>query len=119
AGTPPGGILLEPEELVLDPDALILGAPEPAATPSAGTLVDELSEALRRAGSEAPPDLFQTPSTEAVGSKRAERTPLRLGPEAGEPEADLWKLVSPAQGEPAGSVEAAPRPAGSPRETAR
>jgi len=117
ARTPPGGILLEPEELVLDPDALILGTPEPAATPSAGTLVEELSEALRRAGSEPPPDLFQAPSTEAVGSKRAERTPLRLGPQTGESEADLWKLVSPTQAEPAGSFEAALRQVDSQLET--
>jgi len=117
ARTPPGGILLEPEELVLDPDALILGTPEPAATPSAGSLVEELSEALRRAGSEPPPDLFQAPSTEAVGSKRAERTPLRLGPQTGESEADLWKLVSPTQAEPAGSFEAALRQVDSQLET--
>ena len=109
ARTPPGGILLEPEELVLEPDALILGTPDPAQTPVAGTLVEELSEALRRAGSEAPPDLFQSPSTEAMGSKPAERTPLRLGPETGESEADLWKLVSGAPAEPAGSFEAALR----------
>ena len=105
--TPPGGIMLESEELVLEPDALILGAPEPAVTPAAGSLVEELSEALRRAGSDAPPDLFQSRSTEAVGSKPAERTPLRLGPEAGEGEADLWKLVSGTPSEPAGSFEAA------------
>ena len=109
ARTPPGGIMLEHEELVLEPEALLLGTPEPAPTPVAGTLVDELSEALRRAGSEAPPDLFRAPSTEAVGSKPAERTPLRLGPEAGEGEADLWKLVSGAPAEPAGSFEAALR----------
>jgi len=109
ARTPPGGILLEPEELVLDPESLILSGPEGEPTPAAGTLVEELSEALRRAGSEAPPDLFQAPSTEAVGSKRAERTPLRLGPEAAESEADLWKLVSGTPAEPAGSFEAALR----------
>ena len=109
ARTPPGGIMLESEELVLEPDALILGSPEPAVTPAAGNLVEELSEALRRAGSEAPPDLFQAPSTEAVGSKPAERTPLRLGPETGESEADLWKLVSGTPAEPAGSFEAALR----------
>jgi curved DNA-binding protein CbpA len=106
--TPPGGIMLE-SELVLEPEALILGTPEPAPTPVAGNLVEELSEALRRAGSEAPPDLFQSPSTEAAGSKHAERTPLRLGPETGESEADLWKLVSGAPAEPAGSFEAALR----------
>jgi tetratricopeptide (TPR) repeat protein len=103
ARTPPGGIRLESEELVLDPEALIL--PEPATTPAVGTLVDELSEALRRAGSEAPPDLFQAKATEAVGSRPAERTPLRLGPESGEGEADLWKLVSPTPAEQPGSFE--------------
>jgi curved DNA-binding protein CbpA len=107
ARTPPGGIMLESEELVLEPEALILGTPEPAVTPVAGNLVEELSEALRRAGSEAPPDLFQARNTEAVGSKPVERTPLRLGPEAAEPEADLWKLVSGTPAEPAGSFEAA------------
>jgi|GEM_PF-375457 curved DNA-binding protein CbpA len=108
ARTPPGGIRLESEELVLEPEALLLSGPEAAQTPVSGTLVEELSEALRRAGSEAPPDLFQAPSTEAVGSKRAERTPLRLGPDAGGEEADLWKLVSGTP-EPAGSFEAALR----------
>jgi len=109
ARTPPGGIVLEAEELVLEPEALILPEADHAPTPDAGTLVAELSEALRRAGSEAPPDLFQAPSTEAVGSKRAERTPLRLGPESGESEADLWKLVSGTQAEQPGSFEAALR----------
>jgi curved DNA-binding protein CbpA len=111
ARTPPGGILLESEELVLEPDALVLTDPGSAPTPSAGTLVEELSEALRRAGSEAPPDLWQSPSTEAVGSRPAERTPLRLGPESSraESEADLWKLVSPAPAEAPGSFEAALR----------
>ena len=55
------------------------------------------------------PGSFQARSTEAAGSKRVERTPLRLGPEASEPEADLWKLVSGAPAEPAGSFEAALR----------
>jgi tetratricopeptide (TPR) repeat protein len=55
------------------------------------------------------PELFQAPSTEAVGSKPAERTPLRHGPESGESDADLWKLVSGAQGEQPGSFEAALR----------
>jgi len=109
ARTPPGGVVLESEELVLEPEALMLSTPEGEPTPAAGTLVEELSEALRRAGSEAPPDLFQARSTEAAGSKRVERTPLRLGPEASEPEADLWKLVSGAPAEPAGSFEAALR----------
>jgi tetratricopeptide (TPR) repeat protein len=111
ARTPPGGIMLESEELVLEPDALLLTDPGSAPTPSAGTLVEELREALRRAGSEAPPDLWQSPSTEAVGSKPAERTPLRLGPESSgtESEADLWKLVSPAPIEAPGSFEAALR----------
>jgi curved DNA-binding protein CbpA len=106
--TPPGGIRLESEELVLEPEALLFSSPEAAQTPVAGNLVEELSEALRRAGSEAPPDLFQSPSTEAVGIKPAERTPLRLGPDAGGEEADLWKLVSGTP-EPAGSFEAALR----------
>ena len=105
ARTPPGGIMLESEELVLEPEALLLT--EPAPTPAAGSLVDELSEALRRAGSEPPPDLFQSPSTEAVGSRLAERTPLRLGPESAEPDADLWKLASGAPAEQPGSFEAA------------
>ncbi|HEY1905317.1 MAG TPA: DnaJ domain-containing protein [Myxococcaceae bacterium] len=105
ARTPPGGIRLESEELVLEPEALIL--PEPATTPVAGTLVEELSEALRRAGSEAPPDLFQSKPTEAVGTRVAERTPLRLGPESGEGEADLWKLVSGSPAEQPSSFEAA------------
>jgi curved DNA-binding protein CbpA len=109
ARTPPGGIMLESEELVLEPEALLLSGPEGEPTPVAGTLVEELSEALRRAGSAAPADLFQAPSTEAVGSKHAERTPLRLGPEAAEPEADLWKLVSGTPAEPSGSFEAALR----------
>ena len=108
ARTPPGGIMLESEEPVLEPEALILSGPEAAQTPVAGTLVEELSEALRRAGSEAPPDLFQAPSTEAVGSKPAERTPLRLGPDTTGEDADLWKLVS-GKPEPAGSFEAALR----------
>ena len=110
--TPPGGILLEADELVLDPDALVVPEPPPAPTPAAGTLVAELSEALRRAGSEAPPDLWQAPSTEAVGSRAAERTPLRLGGEGGaEPagEADLWRLVSGTPPDAPGSVEAALR----------
>ena len=109
--TPPGGIMLESEEPVLEPDALLLSEAGQAATPAAGTLVEELSEALRRAGSEAPPELFQAPSTEAVGSKPAERTPLRLGPESGESEADLWRPVSGAQPEQPGSFEAALRQA--------
>ena len=106
--TPPGGILVESEGPVLEPDALML-SPVPAPTPAAGTLVEELSEALRRAGSEAPPELWQARSTEAVGSKPAERTPLRLGPEAADGDADLWRLVSGTPAEPAGSVEAALR----------
>ena len=109
ARTPPGGIVLESEELVLEPEALLLSTLEGEPTPAAGNLVEELSEALRRAGSEAPPDLFQVPSTEAVGSKRAERTPLRLGPEGGESEADLWKLVSGAPAERSSSFEVALR----------
>ncbi|HZJ52612.1 MAG TPA: DnaJ domain-containing protein, partial [Myxococcaceae bacterium] len=108
ARTPPGGIMLESEELVLEPEALLFSGPEPAQTPVAGNLVEELSEALRRAGSEAPPDLFRAPSTEAVGSKPAERSPLRLGPDTGGEDADLWKLVSGTP-EPAGSFEAALR----------
>ncbi len=105
--TPPGGIRLESEEPVLEPDSLALADLEPAPTPAAGTLVDELSEALRRAGSDAPAELWRTPSTEAVGSKPAERTPLRLGPESGENDADLWRLVSEKPVEQPGSFEAA------------
>ncbi|HVP60582.1 MAG TPA: DnaJ domain-containing protein [Myxococcaceae bacterium] len=109
ARTPPGGIRLESEELVLEPEALFLAEPEPAPTPAAGTLVEELSEALRRAGSEAPPELFQAPATEAVGSRPAERTPLRLGPESRGSDPDLWKLVGGGHGEQPGSFEAALR----------
>ena len=50
ARTPPGGVVLESEELVLEPEALMLSTPEGEPTPAAGTLVEELSEALRRAG---------------------------------------------------------------------
>lgn len=109
ARTPPGGVVVEPEELVLEPEALLLPEPDSSPTPAAGTLVEDMSEALRRAGLEASPELWQAPSTEAVGSKHAERSPLRLGPESAEADADLWKLVS---GEPAqepGSFEAALR----------
>lgn len=106
--TPPGGIMVE-EELVLEPDALLLTDPGSAPTPAAGTLVAELSEALRRAGSDAPAGMWESPSTEAVGSRPAERTPLRLGPESGESEADLWKLVSGTPAGPPGSFEAALR----------
>jgi len=104
--TPPGGIMLE-DELVLEPEAL--AHPDAAPTPPAGSLVAELSEALRRAGSEAPPELFAAPSTEAVGSKTVERGPLRLGPDAGDADADLWKLVSGQPAEPPSSFEAALR----------
>ena len=107
--TPPGGIMVEPEELVLEPEALLLSDPDSAPTPAAGTLVDEMSEALRRAGLDAPPELWQTKSTEAVGSKVAERTPLRLGPESAASEADLWKLVEGGPAEQPGSFEAALR----------
>ena len=43
-----------------------------------------------------------------MGSKHAERTPLRLGPQGGE-EADLWKLVKGAPAEAPASFEAALR----------
>lgn len=105
--TPPGGIMLESEEMVLEPDALLLS--DAAPTPSAGTLVEDMSEALRRAGLEAPPELWQAKSTEAVGSKTVERTPLRLGPESAADDADLWKLVDGGPAEQPGSFEAALR----------
>jgi curved DNA-binding protein CbpA len=104
APTPPEGIPLH-DEPILEAEALLVPEGDepvlfPPAPEPASALVAELSEALRRAGSEAPPDLWRTPSTEAVGSRPAERAPLRLGPEA-EPgeDADLWKLVggSPSQ----------------------
>src|SRR5262249_5190554 len=117
ARTPPGGILLDSEELVLEPEALILSEPEAATTSSAGTLVEELSEALRRAGSDAPPELFQTAGPEGGGSRPAERTPLRLGGEGAEAEADLWKLVSGTPAEQPGSFEAALRQVDSQLET--
>jgi len=101
--TPPGGLLID-EPPVLEAEALLL----PDQPPSPASLVEELSEALRRAGSEAPADLWSAPSTEAVGSKHAERTPLRLGPQGGE-EADLWKLVEGAPAEAPASFEAALR----------
>ena len=89
---------------VFEPEALLI----PETRPLAADLREELSEALRRAGSEAPPELWSTPSTEAVGSKPAERTPLRLGPQGAE-EADLWKLVEGAPTEAPASFEAALR----------
>jgi tetratricopeptide (TPR) repeat protein len=101
--TPPGGLLID-EPPVLEAEALLL----PDQPPSPASLVEELSEALRRAGSEAPADLWSAPSTEAVGSKPAERTPLRLGPQGGE-EADLWKLVEGTPAEAPASFEAALR----------
>jgi len=107
ARTPPGGIVVEPEEMVLEPEALLLS--DSAPTPAAGTLVEDMSEALRRAGLEASPELWASPSTEAVGSKHAERSPLRLGPESAEADADLWKLVSGEPAEQPGSFEAALR----------
>ncbi len=109
ARTPPGGIMLEPEEMVLEPEALLLSDPDSAATPAAGTLVEDMSEALRRAGLEAPPELWQAKSTEAVGSKTVERTPLRLGPESAADDADSWKLVDGGSAERPGSFEAALR----------
>ncbi len=109
ARTPPGGIVVEPEELVLEPEALLLSDADSAPTPAAGTLVEDMSEALRRAGLEASPELWQSPSTEAVGSKHAERSPLRLGPESAEADADLWKLVNPEPTGQPGSFEAALR----------
>ncbi|HSP18404.1 MAG TPA: DnaJ domain-containing protein, partial [Myxococcaceae bacterium] len=109
ARTPPGGIVVAPEELVLEPESLLLSGPSAAPTPAAGTLMEDMSEALRRAGLEAPPDLWQGPSTEAAGSKPAERSPLRFGAEPGEADADLWKLVSGEPAEQPGSFEAALR----------
>ncbi len=109
ARTPPGGIVVEPEELVLEPEALLLSEADSVPTPATGTLVEDMSEALRRAGLEASPELWQSPSTEAVGSKHAERSPLRLGPESAEADADLWKLVNPEPTGQPGSFEAALR----------
>jgi curved DNA-binding protein CbpA len=98
APTPPEGIPLQ-DEPILEAEALLVPEGDepvlfPPAPEPASALVAELSEALRRAGSDAPPDLWSARSTEAVGSRPAERAPLRLGPE-GEPgeDADLWKLV--------------------------
>jgi curved DNA-binding protein CbpA len=114
ARTPPEGTVLH-DEPILEVEALILPegdepvlsapAPEPVSE-----LVAELSEALRRAGSEAPADMWSTPSTEAVGSRSAERAPLRLGPEgeAGD-EGDLWKLVGGSPSQPSASFEDALR----------
>ena len=101
--TPPGGLLID-EPPVFEAESLLL----PDQPPTPASLVEELSEALRRAGSEAPADLWSAPSTEAVGSKPAERTPLRLGPQGGE-EADLWKLVEGAPTDAPASFEAALR----------
>ena len=100
--TPPGGLFIH-EPPVFEAEAL----PHPRRTSSLSQPGGGAERGLRRAGSEAPADLWSTPSTEAVGSKQAERTPLRLGPQGGE-EADLWKLVEGAPAD-APSFEAALR----------
>jgi curved DNA-binding protein CbpA len=102
APTPPEGLpvhdepVLEAETLVLpegDEPVLFPPPPEPASA-----LVEELSEALRRAGSEAPADLWSSPSTEAASGEPAsalvEELSEALRRAGSEAPANLWSSPS-------------------------
>jgi curved DNA-binding protein CbpA len=99
---PAGGTSPVPEPILLFADADL-----PAAAKSPAELVQEMTEALRRAGAGAPPEAWLAAtegataaptSTSAypptvIHTPQAFRTPLRLGSSASTPEEDLWRLV--------------------------
>ncbi len=95
-----------------EPILLFADAEVPAAPRSPAELVEEMTEALRRAGAAGPAESWLA-ATEGVLSSAARgaaesaaappveppRPPLHLGPEAGKAEEDLWRLVQePAAG---------------------
>jgi curved DNA-binding protein CbpA len=101
-----------------EPILLFADAEVPQAARSPAELVEEMTEALRRAGAAGPPEAWlaategvvsAVPSgipkvtTEAPAPEGA-RPPLRLGPDASASEDDLWRLVQ-------GPTATAPAPA--------
>jgi curved DNA-binding protein CbpA len=103
-----------------EPILLFADAEAPAAPKTPGELVEEMTEALRRAGAALPADAWlaatdsvapaSKTSVAAAASGGAHpsdgaRPPLHLGPDAGAPEEDLWRLV---QNPPTASAPPAP-----------
>ncbi|MGO9064267.1 MAG: J domain-containing protein [Myxococcaceae bacterium] len=99
-----------------EPILLFADAEVPPAPRSPAELVEEMTEALRRAGAAGPAETWLA-ATEGVLSSaargaaeaaavpkgEASRPPLHLGPDAGKAEEDLWRLV---QEPPAGPAPA-------------
>jgi hypothetical protein len=85
ARTPPGGVVLESEELVLEPEALMLSTPRASPRPPRApwSRSSARRSAPRRVGGA--PGSLPGSQHRGGGQQAAERTPLRLGPEAGEP----------------------------------
>jgi len=84
-----------------EPILLFADAEVPPAPRSPAELVEEMTEALRRAGAAGPAETWLQ-ATEGVVSSvaaaevrapAASRPPLHLGPEAAKSEQDLWRLV--------------------------
>jgi curved DNA-binding protein CbpA len=95
------------ESPATEPILLFADAEVPAGARSPAELVEEMTEALRRAGAAGPPEAWLA-ATEGVVSAvpssapgvttqgrapEGSRPPLRLGPEAKASEEDLWRLV--------------------------
>jgi curved DNA-binding protein CbpA len=110
-----------------EPILLFADADLPVAAPGPAELVEEMTEALRRAGASVPAETWLAATDGAVSAApaapspsaavgirtpQAFRTPLRLGPAEPTPEEDLWRLVKdpsappPAAAAPASFEEA-------------
>jgi curved DNA-binding protein CbpA len=101
---------------------LLLSEESPPLGKSPAELVQEMTEALHRAGAGVPaeawlaategsvtaaPSSLSAQAPSVVHTPQAFRTPLRLGPSGSTPEEDLWRIVK----EPASAPAPAPAPA--------